>query len=200
MVPLATLCACAIAGILGLDRLCLFHQTYQTMVAKLESERWLLQQCSDAHFFSKMHQHSNLCFQVCLPCLACCVSPVFPILSTLNRPRRSRTTRGWARSCWPCGSSRSRSCCRTCWPACPRGSSPGRGSPGWRACCSSAPPGSHGPPEGPAAGRCAPTSTSRTRERRPRRVKSGVPGRIKAAPGLRRHNRASIALSRHVSQ
>ena len=80
MVPLATLCACAIAGILGLDRLCLFHQTYQTMVAKLESERWLLQQCSDAHFFSKMHQHSNLCFQVCLPCLACCVDIVLAAL------------------------------------------------------------------------------------------------------------------------
>lgn len=65
MVPLATLCACAIASIAGLDRLCLFHQTYQTMVAKLESERWLLQQCSDPHFFSRMHQHSDLCFQAC---------------------------------------------------------------------------------------------------------------------------------------
>lgn len=64
MVPLGTLCACVIVSIVGLDRLCLFHQTYQSMVAKLESERWLLEQCSDPHFFSKMHQHSNLCFQV----------------------------------------------------------------------------------------------------------------------------------------
>jgi hypothetical protein len=64
MVPLTTLCACAIASIAGLDRLCLFHQTYQSMAAKLESERWLLQQCSDPHFFSRMHQHSDLCFQV----------------------------------------------------------------------------------------------------------------------------------------
>ena len=71
MVPLATLCACAVASIAGLDRLCLFHQTYQSMVAKLESERWLLQQCSDPHFFSKMHQHSDICFQVPSPCLAC---------------------------------------------------------------------------------------------------------------------------------
>lgn len=72
MVPLFALCGCAIASILGLDRLCMFHQTYQTMVAKLESERWLLQQCSDPHFFSKMHQHSNLCFQVGLALnLAC---------------------------------------------------------------------------------------------------------------------------------
>jgi hypothetical protein len=64
MLPLFTLCACVIASIAGLDRLCLFHQTYQTMAAKLESERWLLTQCSDPHFFSKMHQHSDLCFQV----------------------------------------------------------------------------------------------------------------------------------------
>lgn len=66
MVPLLTLCGCAVAGIAGLDRLCLFHQTYQAMVSKLQSERWLLEQCSDPHFFSKMHQHSDLCFQVTL--------------------------------------------------------------------------------------------------------------------------------------
>ena len=64
MLPLFTLCGCVIASIACLDRLCLFHQTYQTVAAKLESERWLLQQCSDPHFFSKMHQHSDLCFQV----------------------------------------------------------------------------------------------------------------------------------------
>ena len=64
MLPLASLLCCAFASIACLDRLCLFHQTYQTMAAKLESERWLLQQCSDPHFFSRMHQHSDLCFQV----------------------------------------------------------------------------------------------------------------------------------------
>ena len=64
MVPLTTLCFCAVASIACLDRLCLFHQTYQAVAAKLESERWLVQQCSDPHFFSKMHQHSDLCFQV----------------------------------------------------------------------------------------------------------------------------------------
>jgi hypothetical protein len=82
MVPLFTLCACAVASILGLDRLCLFHQTYQTMVSKLESERWLLQQCSDPHFFSKMHQHSTLCFQVFRP--VC----VFVLLNVLTWDRR----------------------------------------------------------------------------------------------------------------
>ena len=69
MLPLVTLCGCAIGGIAGLDRLCLFHQTYQAMVSKLQSERWLLEQCADPHFFSKMHQHSDLCFQACLPFL-----------------------------------------------------------------------------------------------------------------------------------
>jgi hypothetical protein len=64
MVPLVTLCAIAIAGIASLDRLCQFHQAYQTVAAKLESERWLVAQCEDPHFFSKMHLHSDLCFTV----------------------------------------------------------------------------------------------------------------------------------------
>ena len=68
MIPLTTLCCCAVVSIAGLDRLCLFHQTYQSMEAKLQSERWLLEQCSDPHFFSKMHQHSDICFQA-WPCL-----------------------------------------------------------------------------------------------------------------------------------
>lgn len=64
LIPVATLCCIVIAGIGSLDRLCLFHQTYQTISAKLTSERWLLEQCSDPHFFSRMHTHSDLCFQV----------------------------------------------------------------------------------------------------------------------------------------
>lgn len=64
MIPLVTLCCIMIAGVASLDKLCQFHQTYQVMAAKLESERWLLEQCSDPHFFSKMHTHSDLCFQV----------------------------------------------------------------------------------------------------------------------------------------
>jgi hypothetical protein len=64
IVPVVTLLSCTVGAIAGLDRLCLFHQTYQSAVARLESERWLLDQCSDPHFFSKMHQHSDLCFQV----------------------------------------------------------------------------------------------------------------------------------------
>lgn len=64
LVPLVTLCCIAVGGVIGLDKLCQFHQTYQTVSAKLESERWLVQQCDDPHFFSKMHLHSDLCFVV----------------------------------------------------------------------------------------------------------------------------------------
>ena len=64
MIPLVTLCCVVLLGIASLDKLVMFHQVYQEMASKLESERWLLEQCSDPHFFSKMHTHSNLCFQV----------------------------------------------------------------------------------------------------------------------------------------
>ena len=64
MIPLVTLSLCALASIAGLDRLCVFHQTYTAISTKLESERWLVNQCQDPHFFSNMHQHSDLCFQV----------------------------------------------------------------------------------------------------------------------------------------
>ena len=74
MIPLVSLCCMVIAGIASLDKLCLFHQTYQSVSARLESERWLLEQCSDALFFSRMHTHSDLCFQVppLLSRLFCC--------------------------------------------------------------------------------------------------------------------------------
>jgi hypothetical protein len=64
MIPLVTLCCIVIGGIGSLDKLCLFHQKYQSVSAKLESERWLLEQCLDPLFFSRMHTHSDLCFQV----------------------------------------------------------------------------------------------------------------------------------------
>jgi hypothetical protein len=64
MIPLVTLCCVVLLGIASLDKLVFFHQVYQEMASKLESERWLLEQCSDPHFFSKMHTHTNLCFQV----------------------------------------------------------------------------------------------------------------------------------------
>lgn len=64
LIPLGTLLVCAVASIAGLDRLCVFHQTYMSISAKLESERWLVKQCLDPQFFSNMHQHSDLCFQV----------------------------------------------------------------------------------------------------------------------------------------
>jgi hypothetical protein len=64
MIPLVTLCCMTIGGIASLDKLCQFHQMYQSISAKLQSERWLLEQCADPHFFTRMHTHTDLCFQV----------------------------------------------------------------------------------------------------------------------------------------
>ena len=64
MIPLVTLCCMTIGGIGSLDKLCQFHQMYQSISAKLQSERWLLEQCADPHFFTRMHTHTDLCFQV----------------------------------------------------------------------------------------------------------------------------------------
>jgi hypothetical protein len=102
MIPLVTLCCMVIAGIASLDKLCLFHQTYQSVSAKLESERWLLEQCSDALFFSRMHTHSDLCFQV-LPTFRCCfvssTANVCILMDVCFVLLRSRTMRGWGLSC-----------------------------------------------------------------------------------------------------
>lgn len=93
MIPLVTLCCMVIAGIASLDKLCLFHQTYQSVSARLESERWLLEQCSDPLFFSKMHTHSDLCFQVRFgppPLLSRVPPPCLPEHSLAGREQCSR--------------------------------------------------------------------------------------------------------------
>ena len=64
MVPLATLSCAMVVCIASLDQLCQFHQIYQATASRLDSERWLLGQCEDPHFFSKMHMHTDICFQV----------------------------------------------------------------------------------------------------------------------------------------
>lgn len=64
MIPLLTLSCSVIMCIGCLNQLCQLHQIYQTVSARLEGEQWLLAQCSDPLFFSKMHVHSDLCFQV----------------------------------------------------------------------------------------------------------------------------------------
>lgn len=64
MLPLLTLSCSMVVCIAGLNQLCQLYQIYQTVSSRLDGERWLLAQCSDPHFFSKMHMHSDLCFQV----------------------------------------------------------------------------------------------------------------------------------------
>lgn len=98
MVPLVTLCCMVIAGIASLDKLCLFHQTYQSVSARLESERWLLEQCSDPLFFSKMHTHSDLCFQVRMMFVVMLPPECLSAFSD-GLLCRSRTTREWGPSC-----------------------------------------------------------------------------------------------------
>lgn len=64
LVPVATLAVCMGVCVCCIHHLCLFHQIYLGMAARLESERWLVAQCDDPHFFAKMHLHTDLCFTV----------------------------------------------------------------------------------------------------------------------------------------
>lgn len=63
-IPLATLVLSMCACVCSIHWLCQFHQIFLSMSARLESERWLVQQCEDPHFFTKMHLHTDLCFTV----------------------------------------------------------------------------------------------------------------------------------------
>ncbi len=63
-VPLATLVCSMVACVGCIHWLCKFHQIYLTTSARLDSELWLVTQCEDPLFFSKMHSHTDLCFTV----------------------------------------------------------------------------------------------------------------------------------------
>lgn len=62
--PLATLVVSMCVCVCSIHWLCQFHQIFLATSARLESERWLVQQCEDPHFFTKMHLHTDLCFTV----------------------------------------------------------------------------------------------------------------------------------------
>lgn len=64
LVPLVTLVVSMTVCVCCIHHLCQFHQIYLGMSARLESERWLVAQCEDPHFFAKMHLHTDLCFTV----------------------------------------------------------------------------------------------------------------------------------------
>ena len=48
----------------GLDALSAFYSAYQRAVMRLDDERWLLSNCRDPVFFSKMRAHTNVCIDV----------------------------------------------------------------------------------------------------------------------------------------
>lgn len=64
MIPLLTLSCTMVVCVACINQLCQFYQIFQATSARLESERWLLGQCEDPHFFSNMHMHTDICFTV----------------------------------------------------------------------------------------------------------------------------------------
>jgi hypothetical protein len=55
-----------------------FHQIYIKFIDQTNSEKWLLDQCTDDHFFHKMAYHTDVCAQVFAN------SQVSPILYAIN--------------------------------------------------------------------------------------------------------------------
>ena len=51
------------AGV-GLDWLGYLHNAYKKAMLRLEDERWLLENCRDPLFFSKMRAHTTVCSEV----------------------------------------------------------------------------------------------------------------------------------------
>ena len=61
MMPVVAGVAFALAG---LDGVSAFHTAYRRACLRLEDERWLLNQCRDPVFFSKMRAYTNVCSEV----------------------------------------------------------------------------------------------------------------------------------------
>lgn len=59
-----SLLAILITSVFVLDALAAFHAAYQRASLRLEDERWLLDNCRDPTFFSKMRAHTNVCYEV----------------------------------------------------------------------------------------------------------------------------------------
>jgi hypothetical protein len=61
VMPVAAALAAALAGVDGVSA---FHTFYRKACLRLEDERWLLNQCRDPVFFSKMRAYTNVCSEV----------------------------------------------------------------------------------------------------------------------------------------
>ena len=59
-----TLVTVLMGAAVTLDALAAFHAAYQRASLRLEDERWLLDNCKDPIFFSKMRAHTNVCEEV----------------------------------------------------------------------------------------------------------------------------------------
>lgn len=46
------------------SRALIFHESYLHEYGKLEDERYLLERCKDAEFYSNIRQHTDICTQV----------------------------------------------------------------------------------------------------------------------------------------
>lgn len=55
---------CMVACIGSLDMLSALYTAYERERVQLEDEAWLLTNCRDPVFFSKMRSYSNICFEV----------------------------------------------------------------------------------------------------------------------------------------
>ena len=53
-----------VCAFLGVDGLSFLYAAYTKAVMKLEDEAWLLNQCKEPHFFSKMRAHTTICNDV----------------------------------------------------------------------------------------------------------------------------------------
>lgn len=61
---LVSILVSSLAAMVGMDGAGAFYTAYRCACLRLDDERWLLGQCSDPVFYSKMRAHSNVCGEV----------------------------------------------------------------------------------------------------------------------------------------
>ncbi len=54
----------AVAAVLTVDKFCQFFSEYNKIASKIQSERKLLERCSDPEFFMDLHTHTDVCIAV----------------------------------------------------------------------------------------------------------------------------------------
>ena len=64
MVNSSTILVVSWISVVFVGRIYDFHQIYIKFIDQTNSEKWLLEQCSDDHFFHNMAYHTDVCMQV----------------------------------------------------------------------------------------------------------------------------------------